>query len=532
METTIINPTITPPKYRQMNPLDIISTIKKSLLQTNLKDSEIASLITHYLKTLSFSSQKLTENTQDSILRTIWLLFVRMPSLRYAATMFSSMSLDLIKQGKQTFDDIFEMAVLYERECEGEEVHGFNLQSSKLFDRILEIKGKELEKIVRLPLLETRIMLIVSKLTVHDEDCLKALDELISLCGDDISEFVDLILEKVVCLIKLEKYNDALLILDKVRKDYKDGPVQCTAQWMEIMTLIYKAGDRQKVLSKLEDLKNFFNIHYGGGTQIVHSWFTIGTTLGRYSPFRKECFELLNKAISLHKDWEELILIRAAMHVSRGEIDMAEKDFDEIIKLNPKSASPLYNRAVFYNLIGNSEKALIDVNKAIQLETNQKSKILGNALILRARIIADSEPTQSLNDYSKAALILPDNQEVFYNRGVAYMQIGKFTEALSDFKRAIQLFPKDFQSCINGCLCLLNLKKPEEALEMINMAIKINPYYPNSYFKRAAVFLALGRSQESEDDMIKGFSLASNENNPFRSGVNGIVERLVQGQDI
>src|SRR5690606_9918469 len=165
-----------------------------------------------------------------------------------------------------------------------------------------------------------------------------------------------------------EKYNDALLILDKVRKDYKDGPVQCTAQWMEIMTLIYKAGDRQKVLSKLEDLKNFFNIHYGGGTQIVHSWFTIGTTLGRYSPFRKECFELLNKAISLHKDWEELILIRAAMHVSRGEIDMAEKDFDEIIKLNPKSASPLYNRAVFYNLIGNSEKALIDVNKAIQLE--------------------------------------------------------------------------------------------------------------------------------------------------------------------
>ena len=91
-------------------------------------------------------------------------------------------------------------------------------------------------------------------------------------------------------------------------------------------------------------------------------------------------------------------------------IDSARKDFDNAIRLEPKSAGLYKLRGIFFRDQKNDPMALADFNKA--LEINPKNDLVYNN---RAQIKDDNKDAKgAMEDYNKAILLNPKEAE-YYN---------------------------------------------------------------------------------------------------------------------
>jgi Flp pilus assembly protein TadD len=57
---------------------------------------------------------------------------------------------------------------------------------------------------------------------------------------------------------------------------------------------------------------------------------------------------------------------------------------------------------------------------------------------------------EAIQDLNRAAELLPDNFDLYYNRGCRYLSLGLLQEADSDFVKAQQLNPGDYEAYLNA----------------------------------------------------------------------------------
>ena len=56
---------------------------------------------------------------------------------------------------------------------------------------------------------------------------------------------------------------------------------------------------------------------------------------------------------------------------------------------------------------------------------------------------SDLESQKAIADYNQAILLNPNYAEAYYNRGVAYDDLGEYQKAITDYNQAIRLNPND-----------------------------------------------------------------------------------------
>ena len=95
---------------------------------------------------------------------------------------------------------------------------------------------------------------------------------------------------------------------------------------------------------------------------------------------------------------------RGVAYKAKGEYDLALKDYDQAIQLNPNAASHYNNRGIIYRLKHDYDHAIADYDEAIWLKS----------------------------DYVAA----------FYNRALAYVDKGDYDRALADFGVVLKFNPK------------------------------------------------------------------------------------------
>lgn len=111
-----------------------------------------------------------------------------------------------------------------------------------------------------------------------------------------------------------------------------------------------------------------------------------------------------------------------------------------------------------------------DVNKAIELDPT-----LANAYFYRGWIAHEgyrdkrnrwhTDINSALEGYSRAIELDPDHARAYNNRGMAYLQRGKYEAALADFQRAVEIDPDYGNANFNLIHIALTLKKETDALE-------------------------------------------------------------------
>lgn len=103
----------------------------------------------------------------------------------------------------------------------------------------------------------------------------------------------------------------------------------------------------------------------------------------------------------------------------------------------------------------------------------------------------------AIRTYDQGLEILPNANEIWYNRGNALFKLGKATEAIASYEKALELRPDKYEAWNNRGNALFNLGYIQEALESYNKAVEIQPQYHQAWFNKAVLLGNLGRLEEA-----------------------------------
>ena len=124
--------------------------------------------------------------------------------------------------------------------------------------------------------------------------------------------------------------------------------------------------------------------------------------------------------------------------MSKREFGKAIGDFQEVVRLDPKSAKARCNCATVRVVMGVYDKALADYNEALRLDPKNPHTYQGRASVWKAK-----------RDYQKAvadldeAILLSNSRDPwgFYGRGMVWSDKKEYDKAIADYSAALKLNP-------------------------------------------------------------------------------------------
>jgi tetratricopeptide (TPR) repeat protein len=104
-----------------------------------------------------------------------------------------------------------------------------------------------------------------------------------------------------------------------------------------------------------------------------------------------------------------------------------------LIHRHPQNAVDYNNRGLIYFQSGESQKAFVDYNTALELNPN-----LASAYNNRANYYAAcGELSSAIEDYDRAIDLNPSHVRAWINRGITLRDLGKYEEAIDNFEAAL-----------------------------------------------------------------------------------------------
>jgi len=128
----------------------------------------------------------------------------------------------------------------------------------------------------------------------------------------------------------------------------------------------------------------------------------------------------------------------------KGDYDRAIQNYDEAIRLDPKSADAFAGRGSAYLLKGDYDRAIQDYNEAIRLNPKSASAFNGRG----AAYFAKGDYSRAIPDYNEAIRVDPRTPRALLNRGLVNLYAGHFADAQQDFSQNFRLDQTDLYSAI------------------------------------------------------------------------------------
>ena len=187
---------------------------------------------------------------------------------------------------------------------------------------------------------------------------------------------------------------------------------------------------------------------------------------------------------------------RGSAYDKLKQTDKAVADYSKAIELNPNFAQARYNRGILYNQKGNFAEAIADYTQAITNKPDYKDVYTSRGL----SYAATEQWDLAIADYSKAISLYPRDSAAYSNRGIAYKKTGQLDKALADYTKAIELSPKFSRAYNNRGNTYSALGEWDKAIVDYNQALILDPNYANAYFNRAVAYSKLEQWEKSLAD--------------------------------
>jgi tetratricopeptide (TPR) repeat protein/uncharacterized membrane protein YhaH (DUF805 family) len=179
-------------------------------------------------------------------------------------------------------------------------------------------------------------------------------------------------------------------------------------------------------------------------------------TMGRL----QEALSDLDKAIALEPDWSPYYLARVYLLSRMGRYDDALKDIATLLRRDPNSGDRLIDRGEVLEKMGRREEALADYTQAIiaarnnydkQMEKEReqarkeeharnRDRTIAGAHVARGNAFrAMDRAEEALAEYAQALEVLPDDRNIYVNRGWLYEKQGRLDLARTDYEKAASL---------------------------------------------------------------------------------------------
>jgi tetratricopeptide (TPR) repeat protein len=161
-------------------------------------------------------------------------------------------------------------------------------------------------------------------------------------------------------------------------------------------------------------------------------------------------------------------------------------------------------RGKTYRLMGRYDEALIDFNRAIELDSRHKWAIThrGYTNELMGRY------DKALADFSRAIQLDPQYKWAIVRRSYTYRLMDRYDEALADFDRAIELDPRYKWAIAHRGYTYRLMGRYDEALIDFNRAIELDSRYEWAIVRRGETYRLMNRYNEALTDFRRATGLA------------------------
>lgn len=126
---------------------------------------------------------------------------------------------------------------------------------------------------------------------------------------------------------------------------------------------------------------------------------------------------------------------KALAHRMLGEMDAALDAYTETIEVSPANAEALLRRGILYFREGDYELAKADLSLSIRFTGGANPRAFFWRGVCHAR---QDQPAKAIDDYTSALKYQPLLTMASFNRGLAYMKLGRFAQAKDDFTQVLR----------------------------------------------------------------------------------------------
>ena len=128
---------------------------------------------------------------------------------------------------------------------------------------------------------------------------------------------------------------------------------------------------------------------------------------------------------------------RGVAYKVKGEYDLALKDYDQAIQLNPNAASHYNNRGIIYRLKHDYDRAITDYDEAIWLKSDYIAAFYNRALAS----VDKEDYGRALADFGVVLQFNPKNALALYARGWMLLKKGDTEAGNADIVAAKAINP-------------------------------------------------------------------------------------------
>lgn len=196
------------------------------------------------------------------------------------------------------------------------------------------------------------------------------------------------------------------------------------------------------------------------------------------------------------------LLNRALLRYQSGDLDGAERDLSDMIRLWPLDSKAYGHRAVIRFERGDSEGAIADMTDAIALEPSAGFYV--NRGSMR---VATDDLQGAISDFTRALAIDPGHIRAYSKRARTKDAIGDHRGALDDYRAVVSLAPSRAEGHFGVAGAYQRLGDLELALESLERAIALDPSYPAAYLRRGQVLMGLGERRAACEDLARAVKL-------------------------
>lgn len=166
-----------------------------------------------------------------------------------------------------------------------------------------------------------------------------------------------------------------------------------------------------------------------------------------------------------------------------------------VINKYPKVAYAHVNRGSFYRELGDYNRALSDLNRAVELDD------IANARIQRGLVHRQSgNAAAAIEDYNKALEHSPGDVQALVNRGNALLDARRFREAIEDFDKVLDEEPTNVRAATNRAIAFASLGDYANAEASFARVEQYATNSPDFYMNRAIMFVESRQYQKALSD--------------------------------
>lgn len=177
----------------------------------------------------------------------------------------------------------------------------------------------------------------------------------------------------------------------------------------------------------------------------------------------------------------------------KNNYKLAIELYSSAISGSPSMVQAYYNRALCYMQTKQTDKALKDLTKTIELDPRFKDAYLNRSFIY----IVDHRVTEALPDLTAFIKLDSANATAYFNRGQALLEMGKNDSAMADFNKALKLDTTMMSAYLARGVMYARQGKNDLAERDLRKATTLNPAEPLGWLNYGQALLSNGKADSA-----------------------------------